>query len=117
MKDFRVEMIAYNNHIMERMKRLGFVHGELPSIQKLAEKMGYGVDNPVKQRKLRALICLMQLPIEADGSWKPLVVELAAVLQCEPADIYPDKLKNQIPLGRSTVAYADCGEPLPWIVM
>jgi len=118
-KDLSLKVLVYNNHMAQRLLQMNMKNGETPSLQKLYERMGYGFGkhNNAKESAIRDLFSLKIVPTEENGAWKDIATELAAALECKPEELWPGKLRNDIPASASKKFLVNIGEPLEWLVM
>lgn len=117
--DFYVELVAYNRHIMHKLVELGMTSGDRGSVTELIEKMGYGFGfrKAGKELEVRNLVGLKTIPVESDGTWKPIVIEMAKALKTEPESLFPGRLKTNIPPSNSRRLETRIGEPIQWLIM
>ncbi len=78
MSDYRVEIKVRNGRILRRMNALGiFTVSELCRRSGISNQAGVG-----------SIINLKELPHTTWGEWRPIVMKIAAALNCSPEDMF-----------------------------
>ncbi len=115
-KDFEVEMVARNGHILARMRELKMLQGNRPSVNMLIERMGRrstGSDG----LEVQNLVRLKLAPTDEVGDWTTLVLKVAEALKTTPEQLFPNALKHRTPKQSSKTVTSNIGEEAKWLVM
>lgn len=121
--DFELEIYIQNRHITSRMVKKGFVHRnntERPSTSALADKLLHGKHGPGwsgVEQQVQALVGFKALPTDENHEWKPMVLEIAKVLDAKPEELFPGSLKYRLPPKRWIIMYGKIGQPIALQIM
>lgn len=84
MSDIRLQIKIKSSRIMRAMEKAGIY-----SVAELCRIMGM----PRHQSDVGEMVNMKRSPVQRDGSWRPIALELATAVHCEPEDLWPEYLR------------------------
>lgn len=84
MSDIRLQIKIKSSRIMRAMEKVGIY-----TVAELARAM----ETPKQQTALGKIVNMKASPLLKDGGWRPVSLNLATALHCEPDDLWPEYLR------------------------
>jgi DNA-directed RNA polymerase specialized sigma subunit len=81
MEDYRVDIKVRNNTILKRIEDAGYkTVGEFCRLNNIFKWVS----------RLGELIAMKESPLRSDGAFRPFVIKVADILNCDPLDLFTD---------------------------